>query len=105
MPHEITSVSEFNNYTSGLAIIDFYAPWCGPCKNIAPIFDQLSKDPKYKSIQFLKLNVDEQDEIANKLGVQSLPTFMTFKNNKGVGMFKGASQEHLINLINNLLKI
>ncbi len=104
MPKEITSLNEFNAYASQLAIVDFYAPWCGPCKNIAPIFEKLSLDPKHKSVHFLKVNVDENDDIANKYGVQSLPTFMTFKNGKPVGMFKGASSDHLVNLLNNLLK-
>ncbi len=105
MPIEINSITDFNAHVSQLAIVDFYAPWCGPCKNIAPIFEQLSREAKFKGVHFLKVNVDENDDISNKYGIQSLPTFMIFKNGKSVGVFKGASSEHLVKLLNHLLSV
>ncbi|BCR20674.1 thioredoxin [Borrelia miyamotoi] len=57
------------------AVIDFYADWCGPCKMLAPIYDELSK--KYgDKIDFYKVNTDKEHEVSMALGVQSLPTIL-----------------------------
>jgi thioredoxin 1 len=60
-------------------IIDFYADWCGPCKMIAPIFDSMSKDYAGK-VNFVKLNVEEQREVAAMFNVMSIPTLIIIKN-------------------------
>lgn len=62
-------------------VIDVYATWCGPCKMMGPIFEELSKDlsEKYK---FVSINIDEQREIAIQHSVSSIPTFLFFKNGK-----------------------
>ena len=69
-------VLDFN----GICIVDFWAPWCGPCKMFGPIFETVEKD--YKNIKFLKLNVDENEDICKKYGVMSIPTTIIFKNGK-----------------------
>ena len=72
----------------GITVIDFWADWCGPCKMMAPVFEELSKElPK---IKFAKLNVDDQGELAQEFGVMSIPTFIVFKNGKEVGRIIGA---------------
>ncbi|AKU79367.1 thioredoxin [Spiroplasma turonicum] len=58
-------------------VVDFYADWCGPCKMLAPIFKQVSDE--VDSTQFVKVNVDEASELANKYGVRSIPTVISFK--------------------------
>jgi thioredoxin 1 len=100
MPKEITSLNEFNAYASQLAIVDFYAPWCGPCKNIAPIFEKLSLDPKHKSVHFLKVNVDENRYIIEDYGVRNIPTFIIVKDGEVKAKIVGsADREKLENLI------
>jgi thioredoxin 1 len=58
------------------AIVDFYAPWCGPCKKLSPELEKLSE--KYTDLSFIKVNVDEHDEIADKYEITSLPTILVF---------------------------
>jgi len=59
-------------------LIDFWATWCGPCKMIAPIIEEISKDFEGK-IKVCKVNVDEEGELAIKYGIMSIPTIMIFK--------------------------
>ena len=72
-------------------IADFYATWCPPCKQIAPVYAQLSSTHASPSkFAFVKVNVDEQREVAAQYGVSAMPTFMLFKDGKKVGEVKGA---------------
>ena len=59
-------------------LVDYWAEWCGPCKMIAPILDEVSKDYDGK-VQIAKLNVDEHVEVATRFGVRGIPTLMLFK--------------------------
>lgn len=74
------STEEFNKIISnGPAIVDFWATWCGPCKMLGPVIEQLSDDLDGK-IPVCKLDVDECRETATKYGVMSIPTVIYFKN-------------------------
>jgi thioredoxin 1 len=100
----INSIEEFKILTTNnIVIVDFYAIWCGPCKMISPKFEEMSSQPKYKKICFAKVDVDDVAEIANEYQVQSLPTFMAFKNGKFAGETKGANLENLTKLVNSLV--
>lgn len=68
---------------NGKVIVDFFADWCGPCKVIAPKFDSWSQ--QNPSIEFIKVNVDEQPEITEMEGIQAMPTFIGYKNGSKVG--------------------
>lgn len=83
-------VSNFNQITSSEipTLVDFWAEWCGPCKTMHPIFESLSK--KYPNIKFARVNVDLNQNLAMKFGVQSIPTFMMFKSGKLVDKMMGA---------------
>jgi thioredoxin 1 len=69
-------------------LVDFWAPWCGPCRMVAPIVDELSGEYDGK-VSFYKVNVDDNRKIANKYGVMSIPTLIIFKNGAPVGNIVG----------------
>ena len=69
-------------------VVDFWAEWCGPCRMIAPIIDELAKEYAGKVV-FAKLNVDEAENIAIEYGISAIPTLMFFKKGKPVDMMVG----------------
>jgi len=78
------------------ALVDFWAPWCGPCRAIAPIIDQVSTETEGKAI-IGKINVDENQELATRYGVQAIPTMIIFKSGVPVDRIVGTtSKEEII---------
>ena len=69
-------------------LVDFWAPWCGPCRQIAPMIDDLAKE-NAGSAKVVKVNVDESPQAAQNYGVQSIPTLMVFKGGQPVETFVG----------------
>ncbi len=63
----------------GLVLVDFWAPWCGPCKMISPVLDELSGSSTFKA-KIVKVNVDEESLAPGNLGVRSIPTLILFKD-------------------------
>ena len=78
-------------------LVDFWAEWCGPCKMMHPVFESLSK--KYPKIKFVRVNVDNNQNIAMRFGVQSIPTFIMFKSGKILDKMLGAVGAPGINMI------
>lgn len=64
-------------------VVDFWAPWCGPCKMLGPVMEELAQDMGHKA-KFFKINVDKNPEIAQKLEISSIPNVMVFKQGKVV---------------------
>ena len=72
----------------GVVFVDFYADWCGPCKMVEPIIEEMSKD--MTDVSFVKVDVDAEGELAGQYNVSSIPTFYIFKDGKVVSQMVGA---------------
>ena len=93
--------NEFNEeIKSGVVFVDFFATWCGPCKMLSPIVDEVSNE--IEDVKYLKVDVDEASDIASTYGIMSIPTLIIFKDgnviNKHTGML---SKSDLIDFINS----
>ncbi len=77
--NELKTVEEFEKVIAEnkLTLVDFYADWCGPCKMIAPVINELAKDRG--DVNFVKINVDELQDLAQNYGILSIPTLITFQ--------------------------
>ncbi len=69
-------------------LMDFWAPWCGPCRMVAPLVEEIAKERS--DIKVVKINVDEEQELAMQFGVMSIPTLVVMKNGKIVNQVTGA---------------
>ncbi len=87
----------------GVAMVDFWAPWCGPCRMIAPVIEELAEDFDGKAT-ICKVNTDEQQEISVKYGIRSIPAILFFKDGEMVDQMVGAaSKDAFAEKINALL--
>ncbi|MHB8473171.1 MAG: thioredoxin [Gammaproteobacteria bacterium] len=90
----------FEQYVTGndIVIVDFWAPWCGPCRNFAPIYEQASEN--HPDVVFAKINTEEQTELAGYFQIRSIPTLMVFREKVIIfsqpGMLPAAALEDVI---------
>jgi thioredoxin 1 len=76
-------------------LVDFWAPWCGPCKIIAPIVEEIAKEYAGK-LKVGKLNTDENQQVPSRFGIMSIPTLMIFKNGKAIERIVGAQPKEAL---------
>jgi thioredoxin len=89
--------------TDKLVVMDFWAEWCGPCRMVGPIIDELSTEYANKAV-IGKVDVDNNDEITSKFGIRNIPTILFFKNGELVDKHVGAAQKSaLVEKIDKLL--
>ncbi len=75
-------------------LVDFWAPWCGPCRMVLPIIEEIAEENE--DIKVAKINVDEEPELANQFGVMTIPTLYVFKNGQAVNHRSGAMPKEQI---------
>ncbi|KAK7079257.1 hypothetical protein SK128_013659 [Halocaridina rubra] len=94
MVHEVKDKADFDNQLAEagnkLVIVDFHATWCGPCKVIGPKLEVMSQE--MTDVVFLKVDVDEVEEVATAYQVSCMPTFVFIKNKEKVDAFSGANE-------------
>ncbi len=91
------------NIAEGITLVDFWAPWCGPCRMQTPILEELAESIKGR-VKIAKVNVDEASGVAGSFGVQAIPTLILFKDGKEVQRFIGVqSKDILVDAIGSAL--
>lgn len=85
---------------TGTVLVDFWAPWCGPCKMIAPVLEDVDSEIGDK-VKIAKVNVDENPDTAGRFGIMSIPTLMVFKDGQVVDKLVGfQTKEQLLDVLN-----
>ncbi|MDA3128958.1 thioredoxin [Aliibacillus thermotolerans] len=96
----VTDQNFASETSEGVVLADFWAPWCGPCKMIAPVLEEVDQELGGK-VKIAKIDVDENQETAGKYGVMSIPTLLVFKDGEVVDQVVGFQpKEQLIELLN-----
>ena len=92
---ELTTENFKGSIAKGNVVVDFWAPWCGPCRMLGPVVDALADEMK-GSLKVGKVNVDEQPELSEKFEVASIPTILLFKDGKVIANRVGAANKEAL---------
>lgn len=92
---ELTDDNFESEINSGVALVDFWAPWCNPCKILTPVIDKLAEDYAGKA-KVCKVNVDNEAELSKKFGIRNIPTILFFKDGEVKDQVTGALPEQTI---------
>ena len=100
---ELTNSNFESTIKEGVSLVDFWAPWCGPCRMIAPVIEELANDFDGKA-NICKVNTDEEQDLAVRFGVRSIPTILFMKDGEVVDQMIGAaSKQAYADKLNSLL--
>lgn len=100
---ELTSANFDAETSKGAVLVDFWAPWCGPCRMLSPVIEELAEDFESKA-KICKVNTDEAQDLATKFGVRSIPTLLFIKDGEIKAQMIGAQSKQVIaDKINSLL--
>ena len=82
------NAATFSDAVAGneLTVVDFWATWCGPCRMLSPVLEEIEKE---SGLNLCKVNIDEQPELANRYGIEVIPTLLFFRNGKEIGRESG----------------
>ncbi|KAJ3790327.1 thioredoxin [Lentinula aff. detonsa] len=102
---EIKSYEEFKQIINGSkpVVVDFWATWCGPCRFISPVFEKLSERDEFSGVDFYKVDVDEQSDISQEVGIRAMPTFMAFQGGEKGKQLVGANPGELENVVRSCI--
>ncbi|AXX91079.1 thioredoxin [Malaciobacter molluscorum LMG 25693] len=99
---ELTQENFDNTVSNGISLVDFWAPWCGPCRMLAPVIEELAEEFEGKA-NICKVNTDEQQDLAVKYGIRSIPTIIFMKDGEILDQVVGASSKQaLVEKLNSL---
>ncbi|XP_035004476.1 thioredoxin [Hippoglossus stenolepis] len=101
MVHEVTGLEDFHKQLKDagdkLVVVDFTATWCGPCKQISPVFVKMAADNP--GVVFLKVDVDDAEEVSALCEIKCMPTFIFYRTGKKVDELSGANSEKLSEML------
>lgn len=106
MLKHVETVQEFTDLINSgkLAVIDFYADWCGPCRMLGPVVEEFASEQDESKVLVAKVNVDDLEEIAAKYGIFSIPTILFFKDGEIKEKLTGyRPKEHLLKVVQKLV--
>ncbi len=92
---EVNDANFDSSIQKGKCLVDFWAPWCGPCRMLSPVIDELAEEMK-DEIKVLKCNVDENQATPSKFNIMGVPTLIVFKNGKMVAQRSGMAPKKVI---------
>jgi thioredoxin 1 len=95
MTAEITDSNFSESISSGVVLVDFWAPWCGPCRMLTPVIDELAEEMKGE-IKMFKCNVDDSSESPSKYNIMGVPTLIIFRDGKLVAQRSGMAPKKII---------
>lgn len=95
MPLQLTDTTFQKDIKKGKILVDFWAPWCGPCRMLTPILEELENDFKGE-ITVAKLNIDENPDITSQFGIMSIPTMIFFENGQPIEKISGYHPKEIL---------
>ncbi|PCD27846.1 hypothetical protein FGRA07_02985 [Fusarium graminearum] len=102
----VKNLAELKNHFENheIVIVDFWAPWCGPCRFISPIVEKMSEQFGNDKVFFAKVDVDEAEDISQEYGIRAMPTFIAFKNGEKSDEVVGADPSKLERMVQQFAK-